>query len=254
MRGPILIVLVFCGGACSGRSGSAFAEHPPTRSPADHAAGRHCTTLKRPPAPISLDEVTRPGTRGAVATWGHGAAMDSVEISVRYGREGQLDWVRTTRGNVSADRAAELERIVRGGVYDAGPADWGFRVRLVGGHVQAVLPSVVCPPVRTLMVGRRPPPAGTDVDMAEMRQARGRRIELEVSLNEAGDVVDIRVTRTSGSRFVDLEAMDRALWIRYLPMLHDDKGVPSVLPLTFTVQFVRRRAPRGWTAVPEVVG
>jgi hypothetical protein len=254
MRGHILIVLLFGVGACSGRSDGAFSEHPPTRSPADHAAGRHCITLKMPPAPSSLDEVTRPGTRGAVATWGHGAAGDSVEISVRYGSEGQLDWVRSTRGNVSPERAAELERIVRGGVYDAGPADWGFRVRLVGGQVQAVLPSVVCPPARTLMVGRRPPPAGTTVDMAEMRQARGRRIELEVSLNEAGAVVDIHVTRTSGSRFVDLEAIDRALWIRYLPMLHDDKAVPSVLPLTFTVQFVRRRAPRGWTAVPEVVG
>lgn len=253
MRGCILIVLLFSVGACAGRSDSAYAEHPPARAAADEVAGRRCATLTRPPAPRSLDEVTRPGTRWAVATWGRSAEpWDSVELSVRYGSEGQLDWVRMTRGNVSRERASELERIVLGGIADVGPAEWGFRVRLVGGQVQATLPSVVCPPGRMPMAGRRPPPAGTEAEMAEARQVLGRRIELEVSLNEAGGVADIRVTRSSGSRFMDREAMDRALGIRYQPGLHDDVGVPSVIPLTFTVQLVRRRVPRG--AIPEVVG
>jgi TonB family protein len=253
VRRCVLAVLLVSVGACAGRGDGAYAEQPPARAAADEVAGRRCATLTRPPTPRSLDEVTRPGTRWAVATWGNRAVpTDSVELSVRYGSEGRLDWVRTTRGNVSPERVSELERIVLGGISDSGPAEWGFRVRLVGAQVQAVLPSVVCPPGRLPMAGRRPPPAGTAAELAEARQVLGRPIELEVSLNEEGSVVDIRVARSSGSHFMDREAMDRALAIRYLPSLHDDMGIPSVIPLTFTVRLVRRRVPRG--AAPEVVG
>jgi TonB family protein len=148
----------------------------------------------------------------------------------------------------------ELERILRAGLADDGPPDWGFRVRLIGKDV-SVRPSVVCPPARRPAVpGRRPPPAGTDPELAEARAAINRPIELAVSLNEDGDAVDVRITRSSGSRLMDREAVDRALWIRYVPRTHDEVGVPSVLPVAFRVLPVRRRGPRGHTVMPEVVG
>jgi TonB family protein len=252
MRGCIIIAILFLG-ACAPRQDGAYADQSPVRAAQDEAAGRRCVNLARPPAPASLDEATRPGTRWAIMTWAdRGQPTERVDVSIRYGAQGQLDWVRANGGNIPAVRAAELERILRGGVSDRGPADWGFRVRLAGGEVEGVLPSVVCPPARKPTTGRRPRPTGTDAEMAESRQALNRRIELDVSLNEEGDVVDVRVTRSSGSRLMDREAVDRALWLRYLPMLHDDMGVPSVLPVTFTVRLVRRSGPRA--AIPEVVG
>jgi TonB family protein len=249
----LVVFLVLLGG-CSTREGHAYQERDAGSSIADDAAGRRCTLLTSPAIPGSIDAATRPGTRWAIARWAEGAtAADSLDLSVRYGGEGRLDWVLAVRGNVPVQRAQELERIVLAALSDEGPPDWGFRIRLVGQEA-SVHPSVVCPPARRPVSGRRPPPAGTDVELAEARAALNRPIELEVSLNGAGDVVDVRVTRSSGSRLMDGEAVDRALWIRYLPRMHDEVGVPAVLPVSFRVLPVRRRGPRGSTVMPEVGG
>jgi TonB family protein len=111
-----------------------------------------------------------------------------------------------------------------------GPAEWGVRVRVVGGEAVTILPSTVCEPGRLPTTGRRPHPYGTAFEVQEARQALGRRIELEVSLDRMGTVTDVRVTQSSRSRLMDRDALDRALWIRYQPSLHDEIGVPSTLP------------------------
>jgi TonB family protein len=249
------LVLLVSLGACGARDHRPYAEQPGTRALADELAGRRCALLTRPGVPTSVDQVTRPGTRFAVTQWADEASpTDSLDLSVRYGSDGRLDWVRAVKGNVSAQRASDLEGIVRAGLADDGPAGWGFRVRVVGRTV-ALLPSVVCPPARRPMgTERRPPPVGTYAEEAEARTARYDRIELDVSLNEEGDVLGVRITRSSRSRLMNREAIDRAVWLRYLPALHDGVGIPSVLEVTFTVRSVRRPGPRGPRRVPEVVG
>jgi hypothetical protein len=254
MRVFIVLLLVSLGG-CAARGHRAYQEQPATRALTDELAGRRCLVLTRPGVPASMDEVARPGTRYAMARWANdSAATDTLDLSVRYGGDGRLEWVRAVRGNVPARRAADLERVVRAGLVDDGPAAWGFRVRVVGQTV-TVLPSVVCPPARRpITTERRPPPVGTDAEEAEARSALYDRIELDVSLNEAGDVIGVQLRRTSRSRLMNREAIDRAIWLQYLPALHDDVGVPSVLRVHFTVRTVRRPGPAGARRVPEVVG
>jgi TonB family protein len=181
--------------------------------------------------------MTRPGTRGAILLWAADAAStDTVDVSVRYGVDGQLVWVRAVRSNVPVERRAELERILSGGLAEEGPPDWGFRVRVAGGQVDDVLPSVVCPPERGIPAGRVAAPPATQQDVIESAQARGRQIELQVSLDEQGRVTSIVLRRSSGSRFLDQHAADIARASPYSPKLHDGIGVPSVLPVVLRVR------------------
>jgi TonB family protein len=251
----VLVAVLILAGGCSAREGHPYEDRTPVSATTDEAAGRRCVLLTSPGIPSSLDAATRPGTRWAVAQWADAAAFaDTLDLSIRYGPEGLLDWVRAVRGDGPAPRSLELERILEAGLAEHGTPEWGFRIRLVGGEA-SIRPSVVCPPARRpAVLGRRPPPVGTDVELAEARAAVNRPIELAVSLNEGGDVVDVRITRSSGSRLMDREAIDRAVWIRYLPRTHDEVGVPSVLQVAFRVLPVRRRGPRGQTVMPEVVG
>jgi TonB family protein len=237
LRRGVLLFMLPAVVACSGRGTSAY---PGLESPHHAVAGvegRRCFYVTEPQVPPSLDPVTRPGTRGAILLWATDAApTDTIDVSVRYGADGRLVWVRAIRSNVSETRRAELERILSGGLAEDGPSEWGVRVRVAGGQVAAVLPSVVCPPVRGTPSGRLVAPVATDREILESVQARGRQIEMSVALDGQGRVTNIALVRGSGSRLMDQYALDLARSSPYSPKLHDGIGVPSTMPVQLRVR------------------
>jgi TonB family protein len=232
-----LVVLLLALGGCGPRATSAYTELGPPRTALEGLGGRRCDYIESPQAPVTLDLVTRPGTRGGILLWaGETTSADTVQLSVRYGEEGRLSWVRVIDTSMSADRAVELRRMLEGALDERGPEDWGFRIQVVGGAV-TILPSVVCRPEASGFVGGVPPPMGTVYEQAEAREAMRRPMVVEVRLDELGRVMGVRVSLSSGSRLLDDYAMDLARAYRYEPKLHDGLGAPGTLPLRF-------RAPR----------
>lgn len=221
---------------CAKRTDRPYAELEPARQAVEGLQGRRCHYVSEPRVPDALDDMTRPGTRGGLVFWGRDAGpADTVELSIRYGSDGRLSWVRPIRSTMTADRVAELARLVSSGLDEQGPSDWGMRVRVVGGEVDAVLPAVVCNPEQGSRIARVVTPVGTSREVAEAWQARGRHIEVTVALDEQGRVMDVRLAQSSGSRLLDQYAVDLARSYRYDPKLHDGIGVPSRLPVRLSV-------------------
>jgi TonB family protein len=230
-----LLMALLLAGCGAGRE-RPYSELGPARHAVDGLVGRRCHYVSEPRVPASLEAMTRPGTRGALLFWGRDAvAADTVELSVRYGSDGRLAWARAIRSTMAGDRVAELERLIGSGLDERGPADWGMRLRIVDGDVDAVLPSVVCHPERGSRMGTTVAPIGTSREVAEAWQARGRHMEVLVALDEQGRVMDVRMSRSSGSRLLDQWAVDEARSYRYHPKLHDGIGVPSTIPLRLRV-------------------
>jgi TonB family protein len=223
----LLLAVVLAG--CAGRGGGPYADLGPARQAVEGLQGRTCAYVSDPVVPSTLDDVARPGTRGTILLWARGdGTPDTLEVSVRYGEDGRLSWVQAINGTGANDRRRELERLLTGGLSDEGPPDWGLRVRVVAGQVEAVLPSVICEPERIVTGSRVAPPVGSAAEVAEAWAARGRQLEVAVSLDEAGRVLNVALLRGSGSRLLDQYAIDLARSYRYAPRLHDGIGVPSV--------------------------
>lgn len=226
----MLVPVVLAG--CTGRGEGPYADLEPARLAVDGLQGRRCHYIQEPPLPATIDVIARPGTRGALLFWARDSAPgDTVELSVRYGDDGKLAWTRPIRSTVAPGRVAELARLIGAGLSEEGPPDWGMRLLVVGGHVEAVLPTVICWPERGARIGQIPRPVGTVRDAQEAQQARGRPIEVLVSLDEMGRILDARLVRGTGSRILDQFGIDVARAYRYEPKLHDGLGVPSTLTL-----------------------
>jgi TonB family protein len=230
-----LVIFAMAGlvSACGGR------ETPSDLVPAGGAvpglAGRRCEYLAQRPTTDDIEALTRPGTRGAILLQGRSTAdADSMEVSVRYRHDGQLDWVRAIRSTAGGTRTSELEQSLAAGLAEPGPGDWGFRLRFVGGSLEAVLPSVVCPPAQvSSTVPRVMPPTGTSRELNEAYRARRGAVVIEVSLDATGRVLEVRLPVTTGSRLLDRYVLDLARAMPFEPKLHDGMGVPS----TTTVRF-----------------
>jgi hypothetical protein len=216
--------------SCTARGSGAYADLEGARQAVGGLTGRTCHYVGKPVVPSSIDGLTRPGTRGSILLWGRDAApTDTVDLSVRYGENGRLAWVHLIRANVRQDRVFELERLLSESLAEEGPADWGVRIRMVGGSVDAVLPSVVCPPEQGPLLSQPMRPVGTSGEFQEAWQARSRPLEVHVELDASGNIVALRMARTSGSRLLDQYALDVARTYRYHPRLHDGIGLPGVL-------------------------
>jgi hypothetical protein len=231
--GVLLLLLPAALVACS-FGGGPYADLENPRHAVGGQAGRTCHYVQKPDVPSNLDALTRPGTRGSILLWGRDAApSDRIDVSVRYGPEGRLTWTQTIATNVSPDRVAELERLLTQSLLEEGPADWGVRIRVEGGEVAAVLPSVICDAEVGQRLANPPRPILTRVEAQEAWQARTRPMEVQVGLDEIGRVIDVRLSRGSGSRVLDQYMIDLARAHRYHPQLHDGIGVPSVLAVPF---------------------
>jgi TonB family protein len=202
----------------------------PARLAVDGLVGRRCAYVFTGTAP-SFGDLARVGTRGTVDLWGHGMSeADSAVVSVRYGEDGALEWVRAMKATVDPDRTASLEAILLSAVDETGPPDWGVRLVVVAGEVVDVLPSVLCEAER--VAGGVPVrPMGTRAEMAELARALGRRFSVAVTLDEDGRVIGARMLQRSGSEILDQAVLHMAWDSRFAPKLHDGMGVVTELAI-----------------------
>jgi TonB family protein len=222
--------------ACGSRGGRMYGDLEGPRQAIAGVGGRICHYVGEPVVPASLDDLARPGSRGSVLLWGRDAAPgDTVELSVRYGDDGRLGWVRAIRTPRDASRVAELEQLLTASLQEEGPPDWGVRIRIVGGGVEPLLPSVICPAERGVRHTQVLVPSPTTLERQEAWQARGREIEADVGLDAEGRVVNVRLMRSSGSRMYDQYVTDLVRSYQYEPKLHDGIGVAGVLRLRYRV-------------------
>lgn len=232
-----LLPLAWIGSGCGSSRGGGVELEPPSAA-IEGASGRRCSYVGDADQLPPLDQLVRIGTRGNLALWGRGTdRADSVELSLRYDDQGRLAWVQTLDATMAADRVSEAERLVRSAVSDQGPEDWGVRLLLVGGAVRSVLPSVLCRPRQTAWAHNVFTPIGSGREMAELYASLGRAVRVQVSLDDQGRVMDVRLPYSSGSRLLDQYIIDQVRAGRYEPKLHDGIGVASVM--TFTLRYRR---------------
>lgn len=224
-------------GACG--AGSAGPDAPRARSVVDGTVGRMCRYVMPPDATPTFAELTRLGTRGNVALWGREMGpADSVELSVRYGDDGRIQWVEAIRSTVSPERLGPLQRLVFEALDEEGPADWGVRLLVVAGDVAAVLPSVTCDPERSAGAGVWANPPSNPAAVRDFYLVRGRRVSVRVALDERGRVQDVRLRESTYSRWVDQYILDYVRNSSFEPKLHDGLGVATVFEIQ--LQFPRR--------------
>lgn len=153
--------------------------------------------------------------------------------SLHYGEGGSLDWVARLRTNLPADaRGGAVEALLPHLEREQPGEGWTVRLALTFGPAPRFLVgrSRVCPAVRAedgirrtgIIVQRSSGPGIPPLPPRELRTTRPYRLRVKVS--PAGRALDVRVLRSSGTRFVDEEASDAAKAASYLPELHD--GIP----------------------------
>ena len=227
-----LAVVTLTLGACAGQRADRWGDLGPADQAVDVGADRRCVysdALDRLP---SLDMVLPAGSAASIRLWGYGGdAADTTTLSIRYGPEGTLQWVRVVGDTVEDARTAELERLVGSAIPMDGKPDWGVRLAFTGdGRRARVLPAVICPayPVSRM---RTPLPLGTAYELAELRSARGRTAEVRVLLDDRGRVIDVEISRSSGSRLLDRYVLHVARDTSFKPHLHDGFPVGGVTTL-----------------------
>lgn len=220
----LTLLLVAAVGACSSRSadgevkrGGIAQENLPG------ITGRSCQLASADDALPGFSRLARLGTRGNIALWGLDLApSDTVVLSVRYDDDGRLAWVRAIDSSLAADRVVPLERLLMESLNEEGPPDWGVRVRVAGGDVAGMAPSVICPPEPRRGLRQRVTPLATSRrDLQALEQVRGRRYPVQIFLDSDGGITGVRLARSSGDSFVDQFLMDWVFATKFEPKLHD---------------------------------
>ena len=233
--------------ACSSRPGT-DGRPALARNAIPGLLGRHCEYVSSSSQLPSFSHLARLGTRGNVSLWGHDLApTDSVVLSVRYDEEGNLAWVHAIQSSLAADRVIPLEQLLLRSMNEQGPTDWGVRVRVVGGEIAGVEPSVICPAEPRTGLGAPviPMPVTRD-EVVALQNARGRRFPMEISLDELGMIRGVRLARSSGQAAVDQFLLDWMHNSKFHPKLHDGIRLATTFQRTVYIPFDRRpRLPRG---------
>ncbi len=231
--------------ACGSRSAQSVAGDPAphlARNVLPGLDGRTCAfASERSQLPAFVD-LARIGTRGNIAIWGFAMdASDSVTISVRYDEQGRLSWVRAIQSSLAPGRIGTLERLLMESFNEAGPMDWGVRVRVVGGDIASVEPSVICPaePRNTL----RDPgvvPSSTLREYRRVSSIRGRFFPLEITINEDGRPIHVRMARSTGEGMLDHYLMQWIHDTEFHPKVHDGIRLASTFEKTIYVPRYRQ--------------
>lgn len=232
--------LVACGGAAPGPpSGPAQAIG---RDVTPTTLGRRCRMASSADELPSIHHLARIGTRGNVALWGMDLpATDTVVVSVRYDDEGRLEWVQVIEASLSPDRVAGLERLLMESLNENGPRDWGVRLRLVGGDLADLEPSVICPAeVVAGLRGPVVPMVTSSQDVRALNRARGVRYPVQIFVDSQGRISGVRLPRPSGDSVVDQFLTDWALSTSFRPKLHDGIPMPTVVEQTLYIPHRRR--------------
>lgn len=237
------MVLATCLSACGGKAGPA-----PVRAEAvgrdanTPMSGRRCQLASSADELPDFNSLVRVGTRGDVSLWGVDLpATDTVVVSVRYNDDGRLDWVEVIETSLTSDRVTGLERLLLASLNERGPQDWGVRIRLVGGDVADLEPSVICQPeVRAGL--RRPvvPMVTSGRDVRALERARGIRYPVQIFIDSQGRITNVRLPRPSGDTVVDQFLTDWALSTSFRPKLHDGIAMPAVVEQSLYIPQRRR--------------
>ena len=195
-------------------------------------AGRRCEVAKRPRALPALSAVVdSAGLQQALAADStlRGAA-GSVLLSMRFDAAGALGWVRPIEGDLPEGAQAAVQQIVqrfvRGGARQDEP--WSVRLRVQAGAAPELRlgRSEICPVDHGPGASARATEQVTGQDIAEMNRATESRIQVRVS--PQGQVADVRVLQSSGSRILDDMAVRSARESRFLPELVDGIAVEGI--------------------------
>jgi TonB family protein len=161
-------------------------------------------------------------------------------LSVRYDDEGRLQWIRALDFRPDQARVPTLVAVLERALRDDFRANWGVRLRIAGdGEVVDVLPSVLCEPKLETYASMPFRPLGTQWEIQDYENARGRWHEVLVSLDELGRAGSVRMARSSMSRIMDEEILALARTAHYSPKLHD--GIPVATIFGLKVRAPRRR-------------
>lgn len=234
----LMLVLGPAWAACGSASGRGAPHLERAQLPG--VEGRRCHYVNSRDDLPPPSDLVRPGTRGSIALWGRDmGAGDSVVLSIRYGDEGGLAWIRALHASIDSERVARLEDLLQASLHLDGPQDWGVRVRVAGGDLAGVEPSIVCP--ADVRRGFRNPVAlpTTSRDYHILNQARGREYPVLIALDERGGIMDVRLERPSGQYIVDQFIRDWVFATSFFPKLHD--GIPVATVIRKTLYLPRRR-------------
>ena len=154
-----------------------------------------------------------------------------VTFSVRFLRNGQPEWVKAIGTDVRAEQA-RLQAIVAAHTRSQAAAKqpWNVRLQLLAGDSvrYAVARSQECPVER--VVTANPGAVGTGLAMASMEDIRALRSSGEaravVEIGTNGEILDVELVRSSGSRIQDELVLQLARESRYHPAIVD--GIPVV--------------------------
>lgn len=232
-RAAALLLLLGLAG-CAGKSGGDDGATLPLElgrptSPDRGLLNPRCGPVEDPASMPPLEDLVRPGTRGNLSlTTADFEAADSVMLSVRYGEDGGLVWVRPIGSSVGPERAASIEAVLFDNVVRDGPANWGFRLKLAEDRME-LLPSVVCPARIRTGVRRPVYPPRTFSARSAVERLSGLPVELVISIDERGRVVHARLPRSTGDRGLDQYLIESVLEIDFFPRTHDGVPVPSTI-------------------------
>lgn len=229
----LALVVAACGG--SNASGAPV----PAHAAVEGLSGRRCQYVAHYDSTPSLSSLTRAGTVGNISLWGRDQGpADTVELSIRYGDDGRLDWVEPIRVTGGAGRVAELSNLVLEAVPGSGTPDWGVRVLVVGGEVLRTEPSVICRARRVGGGSIWAADANVRYALADFFRSQGGRYPVRVALDEQGRVIDVALLRRTYSRWIDQFIIDYVRSSTFDPKLFDGIGVPTIFELQL-------RFPRG---------
>lgn len=219
--------------ACA--TGAPSGPRPPeylTRAPADETP-RACHYVATPGELPAFDVLARPGARATLVMLADDRNdADSTELSARYDESGRLAWIRAIRASAPADPLARLEQALLSELNPDGPADWGFRMHIVGGDVVSIAPSVRCPAELEddSRVTISPPVAYGGLARDRLR---GRPYRAWITIDERGRVTRVRMDATSGHRIGDEFITQYILRLTFVPQLHD--GIPVQATIRETI-------------------
>lgn len=225
----VLVAAVFAGGCTGGPEAGA---PEPARSAVEGLQGRICRYVSAHDAVPAFRDLARIGTGGNISLWADDLTdADSVELSIRYGDDGRLEWVEAIEATVDTHRVAALERLVLGTLEGYGQTDWGVRLLVVGGDVVSVEPSVICDAERVGGSSIWSSSPNVQRALVEFFRVRGSRFPVRVTLDHQGRVLDVELIRSAYRRWVDQYIVDFVRNSMFDPKLHDGIGVASVVEI-----------------------
>lgn len=229
--------LVLIAASCGG--GNSAGAPVPAHAAVEGLTGRRCQYVAHYDSIPSLGSLTRAGTVGNISLWGRERGpADTVEVSIRYGDDGRLDWVEPIRATGGAGRVGELTNLILEAVPGSGTPDWGIRVLVVGGEVLRTEPSVVCRAQRVGGGSIWAADANVRYALGNFFRSQGGRFPVLVALDEQGRVMDVVLMRRTYNRWIDQFIIDYVRSSTFDAKLFDGIGVPT----TFELQL---RFPRG---------